>query len=195
MITNIFLLLIVISIFYLFFQLKKIELKYTNKKSEIKEDDIILPKLKSMPTIDKIDENSNLLKDIIETAKLEEWNTSIIETFEFSRTVYEFKINSNNNRVYLNCRLRVNYEGLIRPWIGNLNITIENEQQFDTRVSYNIEEESPNYKIVLEFLWSLLIIKNNSEFQERTESYKKDIEKISKELKLLNRSRKIDLLF
>jgi len=103
MITNIFLLLIVISIFYLFFQLKKIELKYTNKKSEIKEDDIILPKLKSMPTIDKIDENSNLLKDIIETAKLEEWNTTIIETFEFSRTVYEFKINSNN-RVNLNCR-------------------------------------------------------------------------------------------
>lgn len=194
MITNIFLLLIVISIFYLFFQLKKIELKYTNKKSEIKEDDIILPKLKSMPTIDKIDENSNLLKDIIETAKLEEWNTTIIETFEFSRTVYEFKINSNN-RVNLNCRLRVNCKGLIRPWIGNLNITIENEQQFDTRVSYNIEEESPNYKIVLEFLWSLLIIKNNSEFQERTESYKKDIEKISKELKLLNRSRKIDLLF
>lgn len=91
--------------------------------------------------------------------------------------------------------MRVNCEGLIRPWIGNLNITIENEQQFDTRVSYNIEEESPNYKIVLEFLWSLLIIKNNSEFQERTESYKKDIEKISKELKLLNRSRKIDLLF
>lgn len=74
---NIFLFFIVIIQFlisyFLFRKIKKLQISEVKPK----QGDIILPKLKEMPKIEDIDQDSKLLKDIIESAKLEGWIPNI----------------------------------------------------------------------------------------------------------------------
>ena len=84
---------------------KLYNLSYKKVEEDVVKDKIVLKKIKGSPDYTKdVDPNYELLKNVIKSAKLEEWET------EIDARAYYYDINLKNavNTVSIRCRLRMN---------------------------------------------------------------------------------------
>jgi len=152
------------------------------KPVKVEQGDIVLKKLKEKPDISDIDPNHQLLKDVIETAKYENWKADIEE----ERHSWRFKITNPSKTLTISCILR-RYDDKIR--LGYFNVSGPGS------ISYvDVAKEDPKYLIV-EYLWSLIVDKNEKDCQEITQNYLTAKSLIEKELKSLRRNKQLDNLF
>ena len=162
------------------------ELKINTKKPV---GDIVLKKLKEIPTIYDVDPTHQLLKDLIETSKLENWKAEITEELGMS---WKFKIENPSKTVIINSVLRI-YDN--NPKVGYFNVVrIDN---FTHGIGYSdTESKSLQCKyLIIEYLWDLVLKKNEQDCKETTRSYLESKEAIETELKSLRRNRKLEKLF
>lgn len=165
--------------YYLFTKIKDIQ---GNRETKIEPGDIILPKLKEMPKIEDIDQDSKLLKDIIESVKLEGWIPNIQEEGVLGRT-WRIEIQNPSNTLTIRSVLRL-YDNL--PHVGYFSVG---------GISYDCKDNPVQRYLVIQYLWSLIVEKNKKEYQYTWNSYLQDKEKVENCLTALKRDRQLKKLF
>jgi hypothetical protein len=167
--------------YYLFTKIKDIQ---GNRETKIEPGDIILPKLKERPKIEDIDQDSKLLKDIIESAKLEGWIPNIQEDPSglYGRS-WRIEIQNPSNTLTIRSVLRI-YDDL--PRVGYFSVG---------GISYDCKDNPVQRYLVIQYLWSLIVEKNKKEYQYTWNSYLQDKEKVENCLTALKRDRQLKKLF
>lgn len=167
-------------------------------KNPPKKGDLVLPALKQMPTIDDVDPNFQLLKDCIETAKLENWVAEIEQESMFGIS-YSFKIHNHSKSLWFIGMLRTHEHDI--PRIGYFSIvkqstaTNNDGESVGYEISENEEKDKVKYYLLLEYLWSLVVTKNENDYNVRLDSYTKSKSIIEKELTTLRRNKQLEKLF
>jgi|688.fasta_scaffold15102_25 hypothetical protein len=184
---NIFLFFLIISqSFFSYFLFTKIRQLQKEKEVEPKPGDIVLSKLKEMPTIENIDPDSKLLQDIIESAKLEGWIPDIQEEGGFGRT-WRIEIQNPSNTLTIRTVLRIyDDERDKEPIVGYFNVG---------DIGYDCKENPVQRYLVIQYLWSLILEQNEKEYQATWNSYLQDKEKVENCLTALKRDRQLKKLF
>ena len=160
---------------------KLYNLSYKKVEEDVVKDKIVLKKIKGSPDYTKdVDPNYELLKNVIKSAKLEEWET------EIDARAYYYDINLKNavNTVSIRCRLRMGEES-----VGVSIFTI-------SRVEYgsiSFDDKKVEY-LILNFIWGYVLDHHQKIHDEHLDYYKKTKELISKELKTLNRDKQLEKL-
>jgi len=186
---TIFLFFLIISqSFFSYFLFSKIKQLQKEKEVESNSDDIVLPKLKEMPTIENIDTDSKLLQDIIESAKLEGWIPDIQEEGGgFGRT-WRIEIQNPSNTLTIRTVLRI-YDD---KWdkepihVGYFNVG---------GISFECKENPVQRYLVIQYLWSLIVEQNEKEYQATWNSYLQEKEKVENCLTALKRDKQLKKLF
>ena len=189
---EILLILLVGFVIYMGYRINILEKKFKDKIEPVKVEkgDIVLKKLKEMPDISDVDPNHQLLKDVIETAKYEDWKAEIKEDFGFGRS-WSISIENPTNTVKISTVLRL-YPDDDGPRIGYFNVMNAGHGVGYGKLTK--DDKITNY-LIIEYLWSLIVKKNEVDCQEVTESYLKSKLSIEKELKSLRRSEQLKKLF
>lgn len=179
---NIFLLFLIISqtgfSYFLFTKIKQLQ-----KEKESNPGDLVLPKLKEMPKIENIDPDSKLLRDVIESAKLEGWESEIQEEPTAVCRSWQIIIWNPTKTITIRTSLRIYSDDV---YVGYFNVG---------GVSYNCRENILQKYLVVEYLWSLIVEQNEKEYQSTWNSYLKSKEKIENCLTILKRDRQLKKLF
>ena len=188
---EILLILLVGFVIYMGYKINILEKKFKDKIEPVKVEkgDIVLKKLKDMPNISDVDPNHQLLKDVIETAKYEDWKAEIKEDFGFGRS-WSISIENPTNTVKISTVLRLYPDD--EPRIGYFNVM--NACHGVGYGKLTKDDKITNY-LIIEYLWSLIVKKNEADCQVVTESYLKSKLSIEKELKSLRRSEQLKKLF
>lgn len=168
---------------------KLYNLSYKKVEEDVVKDKIVLKKIKGSPDYTKdVDPNYELLKNVIKSAKLEEWETEIDARAYYYRLVqksyYDINLKNAVNTVSIRCRLRMGEESvgvtifqISRNGIGTIN--------FDDKKAHYL---------ILNFMWDYVLDHHQKLHDECLEHYKKMKESISKELKTLNRDKQLEKL-
>lgn len=187
---NIFLFFLIISqsifSYFLFTEIRQLQ---KEKEVEPNSGDIVLPKLKEMPTIENIDTDSKLLQDIIESAKLEGWIPNIQEdpSALYGRT-WRIEIQNPSNTLTIRTVLRI-YDD---KWdkepihVGYFNVG---------GISYDCKYNTVQRYLVIQYLWSLIVEQNEKEYQATWNSYLQEKEKVENCLTALKRDKQLKKLF
>lgn len=187
---NIFLFFLIISqAIFSYFLFTKIEKLQKEKEVDSKNGDLVLPKLKEMPTIEDLDTDSKLLRDVIESAKLEGWLSNIQEEPEVFGRTWRIEIQNPTNTLTIRTVLRIIYQNEIKQdcvRIGYFNVG---------GISFNCDENNLQTYLIIEYLWSLIVEKNERDYQRTWSSYLQDKEKIENCLTTLKRDRQLKKLF
>jgi hypothetical protein len=144
--------------------------------------------VKEMPTIENIDTDSKLLKDIIESAKMEGWIPNIQEEGGgFGRT-WRIEIQNPSNTLTIRSVLRI-YDD---KWdkepihVGYFNVG---------GISFECKENPVQRYLVIQYLWSLIVEQNEKEYQAIWNSYLQEKEKVENCLTALKRDKQLKKLF
>jgi hypothetical protein len=178
-----------IMILFMAYKINEIDKFLPKSPEKIKEGDIVLKKLKEMPDISDIDPNHQLIKDVIETAKYENWEAKIEEEYSTVGKSWRFQITNPTKTLTISCILRT-YEketkvGYFNVMGGSGGVSYGGLLKKDTMVEY----------LVIEYLWSLIVDKNEKDCQETTQNYLTAKSLIEKELKSLRRNKQLENLF
>lgn len=188
-----FLLFLIISqtgfSYFLFTKIKQLQ-----KEKESNPGDLVLPKLKEMPKIENIDPDSKLLRDVIESAKLEGWESEIQE--EPTGVYRSIMLGSNSSFrsweiIIWNPTKTITIRTILRLYSDDVYVGYFNVGG----VSYNCRENTLQKYLVVEYLWSLILQQNEKEYQSTWSSYIKSKEKIENCLTTLKRDRQLKKLF
>lgn len=167
--------------YFLFTKIKQLQ-----KEKEVKTNpgDIVLPKLKEMPKIEDIDQDSKLLKDIIESVKLEGWIPNIQEDPSglYGRS-WRIEIQNPSNTLTIRSVLRL-YDNL--PHVGYFSVG---------GISYDCKDNPVQRYLVIQYLWSLIVEKNKKEYQYTWKHYVEAKEIIEDKLTTLKRDKQLEKLF
>ena len=149
--------------------------KYINKEPETPSksfDGIYLKPVLPKPQSQDVDPNLQLLLDVINTAKMESWQSKIEIDHLLSRT-YKVEINNHSNDIRIVCRIRMEEERFlpsrkikvskkIVPIVTGFHLLGGNRQ--GGAITYDTEDATT---IILEFIWNNHIVpyheKENSE--------------------------------
>jgi len=145
--------------------------------------------LKPIPdniTYEDVDKNQTLVRDVIESIKLEEWKVEVKPDFGLGRS-YDVNFTSHDGNVKFINKIGLGFGGLEKdPYLRQCHIR-------STDGSIVIDrEKSPMTNDILIFLWDYIIKYHENENSDRTNSYLQSIKSIGSKLKTLNRSRKLD---
>ena len=187
---TIFLFFLIISqSIFSYFLFTKIKQLQKEKEVEPNSSDIVLPKLKEMPTIENIDTDSKLLQDIIESAKLEGWIPNIKEEGGGLGRTWRIEIQNPSNTLTIRTVLRI-YDD---KWdkeepihVGYFNVG---------GISYDCEYNTVQRYLVIQYLWSLIVEQNEKEYQATWNSYLQEKEKVENCLTALKRDKQLKKLF
>lgn len=176
-----------------------------NKKSNdidsnVDSGDVILKNLKPRAEYTDIDPNNELLRDLIESAKVEKWNIEINLGSSTYATTYDFFIRNSENTITMFVTLRIDNERGSFPCINNFLITTPNREHIHIRnivsfVGIKAVKDIKSYRMVLEYLWSLLVEKYENDYNNELGKMKEIRKSIEKELKFINRNKKLENLF
>jgi len=186
---NIFLFFLIISqaifSYFLFTKIKKLQ----KEKVDPKNGDLVLPKLKEMPTIEDLDPDSKLLRDVIESAKLEGWLANIQEERGGLGRTWRIEIQNPTNTLTIRTVLRIIDQKIKNEdcvYIGYFSVG---------GISFNCDENNLQTYLIIEYLWSLIVEKNEKDYQKTWSSYLQDKEKIENCLTTLKRDRQLKKIF
>lgn len=150
---------------------------------------------KEIPNFEDYDKDDVLLKDVIESVKLEEWKFEIEEDRSFlSSNSYKITLNNPQKTLRINSRIRYDYQ-YQKTYISSFMIlkTIPGSVSHNGSVSYDLEKETTKF-LVTNFLWSYVLNYKQGLVDERI-SYYDDIKKsIESELITLKRDKSINKL-
>jgi len=182
---NIFLFFLIISqSFFSYFLFTKIKQLQKEKEVEPNSSDIVLPKLKEMPTIENIDTDSKLLQDIIESAKLEGWIPNIQEEGGGFGITWRIEIQNPSNTLTIRSVLRIDDDLPIH--VGYFNVG---------GISFECKENPVQRYLVIQYLWGLIVEQNEKEYQATWNSYLQEKEKVENCLTALKRDKQLKKLF
>lgn len=177
--------------YYLFTKIKKLQ---TGNESKLENGDITLPKLKEMPKIEDIDPDSKLLKDLIESSKLENWKAEIKEDYSsYHRRVWNFIITNPQKTISIRSVLRIydkEYSGE-KVQVGYFSVkdSTSNGMSFDTS-----ESKIQKY-LITQYLWDFLLKENEEKYKEIWNYYVNQKKVIEGYLITLKRDKQLKKLF
>lgn len=182
-----FFLIISQSIFsyFLFTQIRQLQ---KEKEVEPNSGDIVLPKLKEMPTIENIDTDSKLLKDIIESAKMEGWIPNIQEEGGGFGRSWRIEIQNPSNTLSIRTVLRISD---LSPYKEPIHVGYFNVGG----ISFECKENPVQRYLVIQYLWGLIVEQNEKEYQATWNSYLQEKEKVENCLTALKRDKQLKKLF
>ena len=181
-----FFLIISQSIFpyFLFTEIRQLQ---KEKEVEPNSGDIVLPKLKEMPTIENIDTDSKLLQDIIESAKMEGWIPNIQEEGGGFGRSWRIEIQNPSNTLTIRTVLRIYGDKWEEPiHVGYFNVG---------GISFECKENPVQRYLVIQYLWGLIVEQNEKEYQATWNSYLQEKEKVENCLTALKRDKQLKKLF
>jgi hypothetical protein len=163
--------------------------KFVNVKKDVLEDvkksNLLLPKVKyEQPTIEDVDTEHSLLKDFIETAKIEQWSSNIKYDPSYYNKMYDIEIHNHSKSIKFHSRLRADDDDGVKL----LSFRIINTYN---SISYNKESHE---NIIIPFLWEY-VIKHHEDIYNEKYVYIEHLKKMfEKELITLNRDRKLNMI-
>lgn len=175
---NILLLIMIFLLGYQVFTLKE----NINKNEKFKSAGIILPELKKKPGFSEVDENHQILKDIFESAKIENWEIKIERGSNLSGGEYTIEFGNHAGDLSFRTTLRWYSDKVAK--LGYTRIRVDNKN-----IKYDIEDGDESYHIIVNFIWEQIKQKSENEYDENISYYKNIIENIKPKLKTLNRDR------
>ena len=174
---NILLLIMIFLLGYQVFILKK-----NIKQNETLDGGIILTKLKEKPVFSEADENNQILKDIFESIKIENWNIKIEKGVSLTGGEYTVEFENHAGDLSFKTTLRWYSDKVAK--LGYTKIRVDNKN-----IKYDIEEGDESYQLIVNFIWEQIKQKSENEYDENISYYKHVIENIKPKLKTLNRDR------
>jgi hypothetical protein len=162
---------------------------FTMKESKIvdkiKEDNIILPKKANVPDFNAVDPEYKTLKDVIESAKLEQWKHTLKQ--DYSSECYDIEIINPSATLKIKSRLRYGYnkETIYISWFH-----IEKLPRGKYIITYEDNEPIAKY-LILNFLWGFVLQHHQNIHDEHIKHYESCMIEITKELKTLNRDKQL----
>ena len=175
---------------YLFYLMKK----SNSPKEDKKGDGITLPNLKKMPSFEDIDTDSKLLKDLIESSKLENWKAEINEEYNIiHRRAWNFIITNPQKTIHIHSILRIydeEYPGeKVKVGYFSVKDSTNNGLSFDTG-----ENKLQKY-LITQYLWDFLLKQNEEIYKEKFDYYINQKRVIEGYLTTLKRDRQLKKLF
>ena len=179
---------------------KIFQMKKNTVIESISDKNYILEIPKQIPEFSDYDKDLTLLKDVIESAKLELWDVKIEnESVGGRRECYEITLDSPNKSLEFFCRLYIDnplpldrngqtspkvYTTRIRKYVDPNN---KGQGHYNADLSNN---DKAKY-LVLNFVWKYILDKHQAEYDEHMSRYADVKSAIEKELKTLNRDRQL----
>ena len=150
---------------------------------------------KEIPNFEDHDKDDVLLKDVIESVKLEEWQVEIEEDRGMLHSnSYKITLNNPQKTLRISSRIRYDYRSQL-TYVSSFMIlkTIPGSVLHNGSVSYDLKKETTKF-LVTNFLWSYVLNYKQSLVDKRI-SYYDDIKKsIESELITLKRDKSINKL-
>jgi hypothetical protein len=168
--------------------------KSNSPKEDKKGDGITLPNLKKMPSFEDIDTDSKLLKDLIESSKLENWKAEINEEYNIiHRRAWNFIITNPQKTIHIHSILRIydeEYPGeKVKVGYFSVKDSTNNGLSFDTG-----ENKLQKY-LITQYLWDFLLKQNEEIYKEKFDYYINQKRVIEGYLTTLKRDRQLKKLF
>ena len=166
-----------IATFYLIF--KRIKPKI------IKPDGIVLKPISKELDYSDLDPDFNTVFDVLKSIKMENWELEFEEEYSIGNNDYSIKFKSHDNNVRVRSRLCFygdddNDDPYFIFYINTDGCSIK------------IDNKSPIKNDIILFLWDYVIEYHEGKKAKSKKYYESGIERISSNLKALNRSRKLD---
>ena len=178
----------ILVIAYLGYTITKI--KKNKIVKEIKEEGIILPNPVRVPNFNQIDPNYQMLKDVIESIKLEKWEIIKFER-EHMDNLYDIELLNGPGSLKVKCRLRIRDYGDRKLYISWFHIfKMVNQNQHSHVVSYDDNESVPRF-LILNLMWDYVLDYHQKIHDEHIKHYLDCKKEIEKELKTLNRDKNL----
>lgn len=150
---------------------------------------------KEIPNFEDHDKDDVLLKDVIESVKLEEWQVEIEEDRGMLHSnSYKITLNNPQKTLRISSRIRYDYRSQL-TYVSSFMIlkTIPGSVSYNGSVSYDLKKETTKF-LVTNFLWSYVLNYKQGLVDDRI-SYYDDIKKsIESELITLKRDKSINKL-
>jgi hypothetical protein len=165
-------------------------LKKEKITKEIKDNYVVLPKLKQLPNYNDVDPSSKTLYDVINSMKIENW--SIVhynQDCSLGDYLYEFQFSNPQKTLKVNSRLRYTTDYFSSEKKDfNLRLVGFHVISNDGVISYDEIRTNKDISILIkEYLWKIITDKNQDEYDEQFSHYLSVKESIDKELKTLRR--------
>ena len=167
----------------------------TKKKviEEVDKDWLRLPVAKyETPKFEEFDPKHILLKDILESIKIEDWTATIEAERGTHRRAYVVELNNPSNTLKVRSRLYV-YDGKVSLGSFNVTRTVANTVFNTGSVSYNTDNTETS-TLILSQLWGFILEHHENIYSETMIGYEKVRESIDTELKTLKRDKALKTL-
>lgn len=155
-----------------------------------KGDKVFIAEIPSNVTIDDIDTDYKVLRDIIQSIDIENWKTEVEKEYSSFTESYKLTFENPSGSIKMITRIRLildKKKNIYKPSIGFIIIDVNDEQH----ITY--DKKTMGYDIDLFFTKKILDYHTNIR-KETTIEIQNTLSLINKELKTLNRDRKLNNL-
>ena len=154
------------------------------KYADIKPGSIVLKPIPKTVETNDVEGFEELVRDVLISAKEEEWPCEFLQSSIWSRDGYEMKITSLDNSLTISAVIRISsYSNKMDARLIRFTI----RRGFTSTVSVPIVSDICNDLLV--FLWDFVLDKHIRENKSSYDNYKENFDDIRKGLKSLNRNR------
>ncbi|HPZ24291.1 MAG TPA: hypothetical protein PLC25_05570 [Bacilli bacterium] len=158
------------------FKLESIKLEKLEKI--IKDNYVVLPKLKALPNYNDVDPDNKTLRDVLNSMTIENWT---LDFYNYSYDLYEFHFSNPQKSIKINTRLRSRD-------INTLVVAGFHVRSKEGVISYDETESNKDISILIkQYLWKIVCDKNQDKYDEQFSHYQIIKESIDKELRTLRR--------
>jgi len=180
----------------IYFAYKNYTLTKEKVIKEIDKEFLRLPVAKyDAPIFEDFDPKHNLLKDILESLKIEDWTNKIEQERSYGlsdRKTYTIELYNPSNTLRVKSRLYV-YDAKVNLAMFSVARTLVNTPFNSGSVSYNTDNPEVN-ALILSKLWSYILEYHENIYNETLVGYKTLAECIDTELKTLKRDKALKTL-
>jgi len=172
----------------IFILIKFNSLKKEKIIKEIKDNYVVLPKLKTLPNYNDVDPNNKTLRDILKSMYIENWTLDHYKSdYGGLCYSYEFYFSNPQKSLKISTRLR-NYNDGLESILPDLRLVGFNVKSDNGTISYGENEYNKDISILIkQYLWKIVCDKNQDDYDEQFSHYLSVKESIDKELKTLRR--------
>lgn len=192
----IYLINIILFAVVIYFSYKNYTLTKEKVIKEIDKEFLRLPVAKyESPTFEDFDPKHILLKDVLESIKIEDWVSKIEQERSYGlsdRKTYTIELYNPSNTVKVKSTLYV-YDAKVNLALFSLTRTLVNSPLHNGYVSYNTDNPEVN-ALILSKLWGYILDYHENIYTETIAGYKTLAESIDTELKTLKRDKALKAL-
>jgi hypothetical protein len=179
---NIIILLLVFLLGYQVFTLRK----NIKQSADFDKAGLILPKIKEKISVNDVDKDKQVLKNIIESAKLEGWKFEITRDGHLS---YSIDVISNKGDIRIRSVLRWYSDKVPKVGYFIIHDLVDGQS-----ISYDTKEGEV-YELIVKFIWEKINEDIENQNLESEKIYKEILENLDSKLITLKREKKLKKLF